>query len=74
LVDVFTGSIHARKSMLLFQRALQPDVRVGVIAGHKTGFCPARWWLSPAGIYLIVRNTAGYLYAVAYSLAPAAHR
>ena len=61
-LNLFTGSVHARKSRLLFQKALA-DVRVGVIASESS-YNPAFWWLSRDGIRLVVRNSAGYIYAL----------
>jgi hypothetical protein len=63
-INVFTLGAHARKSLVLFSRALGPTLRVGVVAGSEDTFDARRWWLSRRGVYVIVRKTAGYLYAV----------
>ena len=67
-VNVFTLGAHARKSLVLFQRALGAGTRVGVIAGTDESYQAHRWWLSPTGIYVIMRKTLGYLYAVWWPL------
>jgi len=67
-VNVFTVGAHARKSLVLFKRALGSSAKVGVIAGTEDGFDPNRWWMSPRGIYVIARKTLGYLYAVFWPL------
>ena len=67
-VNVFTLGAHARKSLVLFKRALGPTINVGVIAGTEDTFDPKRWWMSPTGVYVIARKTLGYLYAVLWPL------
>jgi hypothetical protein len=67
-VNVFTRGAHARKSLVLFKRALGPGTNVGVIAGTEDTYNASRWWLSARGIYVIMRKTLGYLYAVVWPL------
>jgi hypothetical protein len=62
-VDVFTVSVHARKSWILFQHAIGDKCRVGIIAASQTLFNPRSWLLSREGIYLVPRNLIGYFYA-----------
>jgi hypothetical protein len=74
-INVFTIGAHARKSLVLFRRALGSRVRVGVIAGTEHSYDVRRWWLSPRGVYVVARKTLGYLYAVFWPFpnADAAH-
>ena len=65
-VNVFTLGPHARKSLVLFERALGPEVKVGVIAGTDDSYAANCWWISPRGIYVIVRKLLGYIYAVTW--------
>jgi hypothetical protein len=65
-VNVFTLGVHGRKSRILFQKALEPGVKVGVIAGTPTEYRPGWWFCSLRGIYLVARNTVGYLYALGF--------
>ncbi len=62
-VNVFTLGTHARKSLILFKRALGEGISVGVIAGTETAYDPERWWFSVTGIYTVLRKTVGYFYA-----------
>lgn len=62
-INVVTLGAHARKSVVLFKRALGGRVPVGVISGTDDGYDPERWWLSVRGIYIVLRKTVGYLYA-----------
>jgi hypothetical protein len=67
-INVFTLGTHARKSLVLFQRALGPRIKVGVFAGTEDTFDPSRWWLSNRGIYVVGRKALGYLYALFWPL------
>jgi len=67
-VNVFTIGPHARKSLVLFSRALGQGIAVGVIAGTDDDYDPDRWWMSVRGIYVIFRKLLGYLYAVTWPL------
>jgi DUF218 domain len=67
-VNVFTRGVHARKSLVLFRRALGPGTPVGVIAGTDDTYDPSRWWDSARGIYAVMRKTLGFLYAVVWPL------
>ena len=62
-INVVTLGAHARKSLVLFKRALGQSVAVGVIAGAENAYDPERWWLSVSGIYTVLRKAIGYLYA-----------
>jgi hypothetical protein len=62
-VDIFTVGVHARKSWILFRRALGEDYRVGIIAGTESSYDAASWMISKRGVYIVVRNLAGYLYS-----------
>lgn len=63
-INIFTLGAHARKSLLLFRRALGPETNIGVIAGTEDDYDQSHWWLSSRGIYVTMRKTLGYLYAV----------
>jgi len=67
-VNVFTLGTHARKSLVLFRRALGPGMKVGVIAGTEDNFDASRWWLSARGIYWVSGRTIGYVYAIFWPL------
>ena len=63
-INVFTIGVHARKSQLLFQKALGPNIDVGIIAGKEVLYDRNYWWLSPDGIRIVSRNVIGYIYAL----------
>lgn len=65
-INLFSINVHARKSLTLFRKAFPPDYTIGIIASNVPHYPYSRWWLSRRGIYVTVRNTFGYLYAVGF--------
>lgn len=61
-VEVFTVGVHARKSWLLSEYVLGHNYRVGIIAAPEPSFNAQYWFFSPRGVWIVARNTAGYLY------------
>lgn len=53
-VDLISSGAHARRSRLLFQMALGPKVRVGVLAARPDGYTPEIWWKSSSGVEAII--------------------
>ena len=48
-VDVFSSSVHARRSWLLYRMAFGSDVEVGIVAATPTGYSLDRWWATSEG-------------------------
>ena len=67
-VEVFTKGVHARKSWILFRRALGDGYRVGIIAGSDESYDRRFWFFSTRGIRIVVRNLAGYMYSTLWIL------
>jgi hypothetical protein len=67
-VEVFTKGVHARKSWILFRRALGDGYRVGIIAGSDESYDRRFWFFSTRGIRIVVRNLAGYVYSTLWIL------
>jgi len=64
-LNVFTLGTHARKSWLLFKKVFGGEADVGIISGTESAYPVKYWWTSRTGVYLVIRNTMGYLYALA---------
>ena len=60
---VMTSGAHARRSRLLFERALGPQYHVGVIAMRPGDYEPARWWRSSQGFRVVTSEALAYAYA-----------
>jgi len=65
-INVLTEGAHARRTRLLFKRALGPGVSVGIISVPSPDFDAKRWWLYSEGVEGIVEEGVGYLYAISF--------
>jgi hypothetical protein len=63
IVHLITEGAHARRSRLLFQRALGSSVTVGVTSLPSRDFDPEHWWQSSAGFREVVGELLAYGYA-----------
>jgi uncharacterized SAM-binding protein YcdF (DUF218 family) len=62
-VNVVTEDVHARRTRLLFQKALGNNVQVGTIAVANVDYPANRWWQYSQGLKNVVSEFAAYLYA-----------
>ena len=62
-INIVTEDVHARRTCLLFQKALGPETRVGIIAVPNRDYDARRWWLYSQGVEAIIDESVGYLYA-----------
>ena len=62
-VHLITEGAHARRSRLLFRRALGNNVTVGVTSVPSGDYDPEHWWRSSAGVREVVGETLAYGYA-----------
>lgn len=62
-INVLTENVHARRSWLLFQKALGNSARVGVIAVRNPDYEPKRWWSCSEGVRDVIGETVAYVYA-----------
>ncbi len=62
-VHLISEAAHARRSRLLFQRALGNGVTVGVTSVPRRDFDPEHWWRSSAGVREVMGETLAYGYA-----------
>ena len=65
-VNLVSQGAHARRSRLLFQKALGPDTQVGILAVEDRDYDPAHWWRSSSGVRTIMSEAVGYAYARFY--------
>jgi hypothetical protein len=62
-LDLFSFSTHARRSRLLYRKALGKDARIGVFAPRDREYDPGRWWTSSNGVRRVTDEWIAYLYA-----------
>lgn len=65
-INLYTDGVHARRSRLLYQKALAP-VKVGIVAVTNLDYDPRHWWASSAGVKAVVSEAISYLYAQLFS-------
>jgi uncharacterized SAM-binding protein YcdF (DUF218 family) len=61
-LNVVTESAHARRTRLLFGKALGKNVRVGVIAVPNPDYDKGRWWWYSEGVKDVGSEALAYLY------------
>jgi hypothetical protein len=61
-INVITMGPHARRTRLIFQRALGNDIRVGIISLRRDDYDPEHWWRSSTGVREVVSEAAAYAY------------
>jgi len=61
-VTVFTTRAHARRSRLVFSKALPADIPVGCIAWIPSHEGPGGWWTSSERALDLLKESVGYLF------------
>ena len=62
-VNLITGGPHARRSRLMFEKALGKGVTVGVIAIPENDYDERHWWQYSQGVRIIISEALAYIYA-----------
>ena len=62
-INVVTEDVHARRTRLLFEKALGHDVAVGVIAVANPDYDASHWWRYSEGVKDVVSEMVAYVYA-----------
>jgi len=62
-INVVTVGNHARRSQLLFEKAMGKETKVGVIAIEDIRYDPNKWWESSTGFRSVIDETVAYIYA-----------
>jgi hypothetical protein len=62
-VQIMTLGPHARRTRLIFERALGKGIAVGITAIPSRDFDPAHWWTSSEGVRSVIDEAIAYAYA-----------
>jgi uncharacterized SAM-binding protein YcdF (DUF218 family) len=62
-ITVLTEDLHARRTRLLFQKALGRGMTIGIIAVANPDYDAHRWWRYSEGVRDVIGETIAYLYA-----------
>jgi hypothetical protein len=66
-INVFTTGPHARRSWLLFRKALAPEA-VGILANaNDLDYDPRHWWGFSSGFRSILSELLAYFYALVFT-------
>lgn len=65
-INLVTLGPHARRSRLLFQKAMGNDIKVGIIAAENLSYNEENWWQGSNGVRTILSELIGYVYAKLY--------
>lgn len=62
-INVATEAPHARRTRFLYQKALGPKIKVGIIAFQNPDYDPTRWWEYSDGVKEVEEESLSYIYA-----------
>jgi hypothetical protein len=62
-INVLTEDAHGRRTWLLFQEAMGPGIKVGIISAADPDYDARHWWYSSAGVREVLDEAIAYIYA-----------
>ncbi len=63
ILQVMTLGPHARRTRLLYEKAMGDRVAIGIIATEDEGFDPQHWWRTSLGFRTVTDELIAYGYA-----------
>lgn len=61
-LDVFSDGSHGRRSRMLYQIALGPNVKVGILSARPAQYDEERWWQMSAGVKAVLGETISVIW------------
>jgi len=71
-INVLTEGSHARRTWLLFQKALGKNVQVGIISVPNPDYNASHWWSYSEGVREVISEGIAYIYAKIFFWPPSA--
>ncbi len=65
--NLFTLGTHSRRSWILYRKAFEPGIKVGVIAATPLNYDTRVWWKSSEGFRTIFSEGVAYLYTLIFT-------
>ena len=62
-INVLTEGAYARRTRLLYQKAFDQNVTVGIIAVSNPDYNPKQWWRYSDGVREVIGESIAYIYA-----------
>lgn len=63
-LNLFSEGTHARRSHRLYRMAFGPEVEIGILTAHPSGYDPAKWWQTSTGAKAVLGETISWLWTV----------
>jgi hypothetical protein len=60
---IMSLGVHARRTRLLFEKALGKETPVDITAVEDAGYDPAHWWRTSDGVRTVMSEAISYVYA-----------
>jgi hypothetical protein len=61
-IDIVTLGPHARRTRLLYEKAIGDEAKVGIIALNDRRFNPNHWWQTSEGVRAVIGEAIAYIY------------
>ncbi len=61
-INLFTNSVHGRRSWLIFKQVLTPEIPVGIISAATLYYDSTRWWNYSEGVRTVLAEAIAYIY------------
>jgi hypothetical protein len=61
-INIFTFGAHARRSLMVYQKALGSQTEIGVIAWQPPAYASSHWWHSSERAIELIVQTVGFFY------------
>jgi hypothetical protein len=62
-INIAGNGAHSRRTRLVYEKALGPQVHVGISNAEERGFDPNRWWATSSGFRIVIDEWIAYCYA-----------
>lgn len=62
-INLLSVGVHARRSRLLFEKAMAGDTSVGIIAATDPSYDARRWWTTSNGVRNVIDEFIAFFYA-----------
>ena len=62
-LDIYSFGPHSRRSLVLFQYVLDPDIAVGIVSIENRSYDSRKWWKTSSGVRTVLSEIIAYFYA-----------
>jgi uncharacterized SAM-binding protein YcdF (DUF218 family) len=67
-INLISSGAHARRSWMLFKKALGQRIKIGIIATPDYSYSNERWWTSSEGAKTVIFEAIAYVYATVFNI------